>query len=274
MNGVIESATGQEFDLRPDPRVLPMLGEINIDEWRCIAELVDNSVDGFLHVGRAGASLPLMRVDVSLPMADKEGAQVKVADTGTGMTPEVLQRAVSAGWSGNNPIDNLGLFGMGFNIATARLGTVTEVWTTRQGDLEWHGLVIDFEELRRQRHFRTKHLTRPKADPQQHGTEVTIRNLKPDRRRWLAKSGNQTSLRKRLAQSYSSMLRQSGVPLTFQLFINNKNVEAWKHCVWNEERLVTLPDGVVNAVISFNYPMGSAALLHTLHDLVARGFRG
>ena len=141
MNGVNESATGQEFDLRPDPRVLPMLGEINIDEWRCIAELIDNSVDGFLHARRAGASLPLMRVDVSLPMADKEGAQVKVADTGTGMTPEVLQRAVSAGWSGNNPIDNLGLFGMGFNIATARLGTVTEVWTTRQGDLEWHAVV-------------------------------------------------------------------------------------------------------------------------------------
>ena len=32
------SAAAAEFDLQPDPRVLPMLGEINIDQWRCIAE--------------------------------------------------------------------------------------------------------------------------------------------------------------------------------------------------------------------------------------------
>lgn len=39
---------GSEFNLEPSPRVLPMLGEINLDQWRCIAELIDNSVDGFL----------------------------------------------------------------------------------------------------------------------------------------------------------------------------------------------------------------------------------
>lgn len=32
-----------DFNLEPDPRVLPMLGEINIDQWRCVAELVDNA---------------------------------------------------------------------------------------------------------------------------------------------------------------------------------------------------------------------------------------
>src|SRR5262249_36403380 len=148
-----QTMTSEEFDLQPDPRVLPMLGEINIDQWRCIAELIDNAIDGFLNATRAGTTLVGPRVDVSLPVADREGAQVKVSDNGTGMTPDVLERAVRAGWSGNNPIDNLGLFGMGFNIATARLGSLTEVWTTRQGDLEWHGLQIDFDALRRQRHF-------------------------------------------------------------------------------------------------------------------------
>jgi hypothetical protein len=32
------------------------------------------------------------------------------------MTPDTLERAVRAGWSRNNPIDNLGLFGMGFKL--------------------------------------------------------------------------------------------------------------------------------------------------------------
>ena len=33
----------QNFDITPDPRVLQMLGEIDLAQWRCIAELVDNS---------------------------------------------------------------------------------------------------------------------------------------------------------------------------------------------------------------------------------------
>jgi hypothetical protein len=243
-----------DFDLQPDPRVLPMLGEINIDQWRCIAELVDNSIDGFLNAARSGADQMAPRVDVSLPVSDKESAIVKISDNGTGMTPEILERAVRAGWSGNNPIDNLGLFGMGFNIATARLGSVTEVWTTRQGDLEWHGLSIDFDQLRKQRHFRTPHLKRPKSDPQVHGTEVTIKRLKPEQRKWLSKSSNQTTVRKRLAQTYSSMLRKNGKPISFNLFINNKLVEGWHHCTWSEERFVSLAGGGnVYAVTPINF---------------------
>lgn len=245
-----------EFDLQPDPRVLPMLGEINIDQWRCIAELVDNAIDGFLHASREGNPIVAPRVDIILPTTDKDGAQLKIVDTGNGMTAEVLERAVRAGWSGNNPIDNLGLFGMGFNIATARLGSVTEVWTTRKGDNEWHGLSIDFDELRRQRHFKTPHLVRPKPDSDTHGTEVTIKRLKPEQRRWLARAASQTSVRKRLSQTYSSMLRQNGEPISFDLFINNKRVESLRHCVWDEDRQVAYPDvGTVHAVMRVDHTM-------------------
>jgi hypothetical protein len=71
---------------------------------------------------------------------------------------------------------------MGFNIATARLGVVTRVWTTRSGDSEWSGLEIDFEKLMRQHHFKTPRLRRPKADPAESGTEVSIDQLKPEQR--------------------------------------------------------------------------------------------
>ena len=63
------------------------------------------------------------------------------------MSAEVLQDAVRAGFSGNNSIDKLGLFGMGFNVATARLGYRTEVWTTRAEDDYWSGIRIDFDEM-------------------------------------------------------------------------------------------------------------------------------
>jgi hypothetical protein len=145
---------------------------------------------------------------------------------------------------------------MGFNIATARLGSVTEVWTTRKGEREWHGLLIDFDKLRLQRHFRTPRLSRAKADPEQHGTEITIKQLKPEQRMWLAKNANQTAMRKWLAQAYSSMLRPRGTPISFELYLNHKRVEARRHCLWNENRLVPGPSGTtVPAVIRINHPL-------------------
>lgn len=147
-----------QFDLQPDPRILPMLGEITLAQWRCLAELVDNAVDGFLSAKRQEKTVSEPEVHVAVPTSDSASAKISVRDNGPGMSPETLETAVRAGWSGNTPVDSLGMFGMGFNIATARLGTVTTVWTTRQEDTEWHGLQIDFDALRQQRHFRTPHL--------------------------------------------------------------------------------------------------------------------
>ena len=242
-----------EFDITPSPRVLPMLGEINIEQWRCIAELVDNSIDGFLNESRNGTDLSDAKVDVHLPTSDAEAATLRVIDNGPGMTPDQLENAVSAGWSGNSPIDNLGLFGMGFNIATARLGSITEVWTTRCGETEWHGLEIDFDKLRQQRHFRITHMVRPKSDPEQHGTEITVKKLKPEQRRWLAKKPNKTKIRNKLAQAYSSMLEENGKPIEFGLYINQERVEPRRHCIWDDWRTGINQKGTtVYAVIQIN----------------------
>ena len=245
-----------DFDLKPDPRVLPMLGEINIDQWRCVAELVDNAVDGFLKEAKSGNAISRAKVDVNLPQSHSSAAALRIIDNGPGMTPEKLELAVRAGWSGNNPIDSLGLFGMGFNIATARLGSITEVWTTREGEREWHGLQIDFDKLRQQRHFRTPRLSRAKADPDQHGTEIAIKRLKPEQLKWLSKNSNQTAIRKRLSQSYSSMLRANGIPINFELCVNHKRVEAKRQCLWNEDRIVPGPGGInIPAVFQINHTL-------------------
>lgn len=111
-----------DFDLTPDPRVLQMLGEINLAQWRCLAELVDNSIDGFMSAQRLGSAIANPEVVITVPRTDTPAARVSVRDNGPGMSSETLEHAVRAGWSGNSPIGSLGLFGMGFNIATARLG--------------------------------------------------------------------------------------------------------------------------------------------------------
>jgi hypothetical protein len=238
-----------DFDLQPDPRILPMLGEINLAQWRCLAELVDNAVDGFLSMVRSGAGAADPEVSVNLPMKDDASARVTVSDNGPGMEPGRLEKAVRAGWSGNNPVDSLGMFGMGFNIATARLGIVTTVWTSRKGEPEEYGLRVDFDELRKQGHFRTPRLTRTKGDQHKSGTSITIEHLKTDQRAWFAKPGNRAAVKQELAKAYSSMLRPGGVPMTFKLVINGKRVPALHHCVWDDNRSVeTSRHGTVFAV--------------------------
>ena len=139
----------QLLDLTPSPRVLRMLGQIDFKPWQCLAELIDNSVDAFIaSQNRTALIIPQINVEVSSVAEIKTGAgKIQISDNGPGMAPDRLKDAVRAGFSGNNSIDKLGLFGMGFNVATARLGTRTEVWTTRREDDYWTGIRIDFEAM-------------------------------------------------------------------------------------------------------------------------------
>lgn len=229
------SQLADEFDLQPDPRILPMLGEINLPQWRCLAEFIDNSVDAFLAAKRAGLGGEAPEIHISVPTSDSATARITVTDNGPGMDPVTLEKAVRAGWTSNDPIHNLGMFGMGFNIATARLGSVTKVWTTRTGDREWYGLEIDFDALIRQRHFRTPRLTRPKSDPHEHGTEVTVERLKAEQRQWFSRAANRSKLTDMFELVYSAMLRGNGVPISFGLRLNGSVVRGRNHCVWGGE---------------------------------------
>jgi hypothetical protein len=254
-------AISRQFNLTPNPRILRMLGEISLLQWRCIAELIDNSVDAFMDAARAGSPVANTEVHVSLPSTMSDGGRITIVDTALGMTPEVLETAVTAGWTSHEPGASLGMFGMGFNIATARLGTVTTVWTTRDGDPEWYGLTIDFDALTQQKHFNTPLLTRPKLDAHEHGTEVTIERLKPEQRQWFAKAGNRSRVIDELAKAYSSMVRLQGVPISFRLSVNGTAVKSRQHCIWGTEtepRIVkTGRMGDVESYQSVNVQLGT-----------------
>ena len=250
-----------EFDLEPDPRILPMLGEINLHQWRCIAELVDNSIDGFQKATEEHKPIAHPEVHVNTPLTDQPGGKITVNDNGPGMSPETLEKAVRAGWTGNDPLHYLGMFGMGFNIATARLGIVTTVWTTRSGDKMWHGLEVNFEKLMRQHHFRTPHKTRPKDDLHTHGTEVSVVRMKSEQRQWFGKAQNRTRVVKELSRAYTSMLRPGGVPLSFRLWFNDSEVRGRPYCVWGdvgspERGISTVRYGYINAYQRIDHDLG------------------
>jgi hypothetical protein len=259
-----------DFDLTPDPRVLQMLGEINLAQWRCLAELVDNSIDGFKSAQRLGNVIANPEVVITVPRTDTAAARVSVRDNGPGMSSETLEHAVRAGWSGNSPIGSLGLFGMGFNIATARLGLVTEVWTSRAGDPHEVGVRIDLDELKAQRNFRVARQTRPKADHTAHGTEIVISKLKPEQRAWLARGQNTTAMRKHLAKAYSALLSPENGDAVFRLELNGTRIQARRHCTWSAERHVETSNGTVHAVERFNVALPArrycATCMQTLPD--------
>lgn len=261
----------QEFDLTPNPRILPMLGEIDLAQWKCLAELVDNAIDGFLMMAKGGSPPESPEVLIQVPMTDDRNAKVRVMDNGPGMTAETLECAVKAGWSGHDSIGHLGMYGMGFNIATARLGTVTTVWTSRRGDRERVGLRIDFDKMREMRSFKAVTLYDAKADPNQHGTEVIIEKVKPEQRQWFAKSGNRTKLHKELAQAYSAMLRSDGQPISVRLKFNGQILEGRRHCIWSEERVVQTSRGTVRPFQEIRVELGTRPFCETCWRWVSAG---
>jgi hypothetical protein len=128
----------QSIDLRPHPRVLSVLGDIPFAPWQCIAELLDNCFDEFLrHPGEGERP----RVSITLPGRNSHPteAEVWITDNRPGLTLDQLQNALRAGWTSNDRHGHLGLFGMGFNIATARMGNITRVRTARAEDRRRRG---------------------------------------------------------------------------------------------------------------------------------------
>jgi hypothetical protein len=243
-----------EFDLTPDPRVLQMLGEIALDQWKCLAELIDNAIDGFSKLAVHASGGGERQISIGLPTADREDVTITVRDNGVGMDADTLQNAVRAGWSGNSPFGSLGLFGMGFNIATARLGLVTEVWTTRAGDPERTGLRIDLDDLRRTRNYHTPQLTQAKVNPWDHGTEIIIRKLKSEQRQFFGRSANHNKIKKKLREAYAPLLASPSAPI--RLEVNGTRITPLRPCHWDPARYVQAPDGSeVHAVEEFNFAL-------------------
>ena len=249
---MVTSPNKSEFvDITPHPRILAMLGEIAFEPHKCIGELIDNAIDGFLSQTKILQATPDVRPEITVRVPHKsqigsERAEVIVEDNGPGMTLSQLTMAAKAGYSGTASLENLGLFGMGFNIATARLGGFTELRSGVREENQWSILDIDIAALR----SNVSYLIKPRFEsksPKDSGTRVTVRNLKPEQVIQIA-SGvpgatkkSVAGLRSWIGRTYSKYLREDEPRLGNKkliILVNSVSVSPYRWCVWGENRYV------------------------------------
>ena len=237
-------------DITPTPRVLRVLGELPFQPWQCFAELIDNSVDAF----NKSEKYEEKRIDIvwSSERVAAEARTIEIKDSGCGMTLEQITSAVKAGYSSNDPVDNLGLFGLGFNIATAKLGEKTIVYSAREEDEQWTGIEIDFAQLVKDRSFDAPVVYLPKDDPSEHGTKIVISRL--NNGIYNSIKTKESAIRKQLENVYAQLLAKQ----TMDIYIQNKRLLPKKHCVWSKSRYVIRDNVKVFAVQEIDRVIGTS----------------
>jgi hypothetical protein len=240
----------EAIDVTPDPRILSVLGDIEFSPWQCLAELIDNAFDEFLSAGHAGGERPTVKISLPSKGSDLKSAEVWVVDNGRGMDLATLNNAIRAGWTSNSAHGALGLFGMGFNIATARLGQRTQVRTTRAGDPYWTVVTLDLPALSAGHSYDVPIAYELKDDAAEHGTKVIISALRPER---LALLQGHQAIRTKLGDVYSYLLREH----EFEIIVNLRKIEPRRPCVWGEDRYVTRDGVEIRAVQHIDVTMGT-----------------
>ena len=242
----------ETLDITPSPRILSTLGDIPFEIWQCLAELSDNSLDSFRNQAQLGQPVINARIDIywskeSTPATERE---IIVEDNGPGMSIGQLQNAARAGFSSNDPIRNLGLFGMGFNISTARLGVETLFLSATKESPEWVGIKINFSELVESRSFIAPIVTRPKESPDESGTRVIVRQLKDGVFNDIQRK--KSSIQKRLEVIYTPIIDKRNV----EIYFRGKKLRSRPRCVWGESRYVIYKREKVYAVQKIDRDLG------------------
>lgn len=233
------------INVQPHPRLLSVLGDIEFAPWQCIAELVDNSFDEFLR-NPPEDDAPTVWVTLPARSSTPKDGEVWVKDNGPGMTLDQLNNALRAGWTSNDRFGQLGLFGVGFNIATARLGQVAVVRTARAEDPYWTVVTIDLKALAAGTDFKLPVVTEPKSTGGEHGTEIVIRNLKQEHHQTVSRG--QSKIKQILGDIYSYLLSTQG----FQLIVDGELVKPRLPCVWDKSRFVVRSNERIPAIFDID----------------------
>ena len=240
------------IDITPSPRVLRMLGEIDFKAWQCLCEIVDNSIDSFTSDFGSSTAAKQPTITIKLPSTSASNLKatdvLEIKDNGKGMTIEELEKSIKAGFTANNPVDKMGLFGMGFNISTARLGSRTEVITSTIDSEDFLKVTIDFHELETAGKFLAPVERIPKKADEKfsHGTTIRITKLRTTHIQPLYRKKVITD---KLGKIYGRILIQKGIHLSY----SGSPCKPFRHCVWSPMRSGQNKDGPVPAVIEIDH---------------------
>src|SRR5882672_6384889 len=171
----------EQLDLTPTPALLDLLGKIPFKGWQCVAELIDNSIDAIIN-NSSKLEEYQKSISVSIPTKSRilQNDPLVIEDWGTGMTEQMLENAVRAGFSSKSTNSNLGLFGMGFNVATSRLANTVQVWTSTVEMTKEIGVCIDLKGMKKTGSFIRPKMTREKRSDKKSGTRIEIFDYKPE----------------------------------------------------------------------------------------------
>lgn len=250
-----------EITITPDPQILQVLSYLEMKPQDSICELIDNSLDAIREV--VGASGSVISIDLPTRKEVEEGsARIRVRDNGPGMTLSQVQDALRAGYSSKQRYGSLGLFGVGFNIATGKLGRTTILTTARPDDDFAVRVELDLIDLRKSGNFKVLATKIPKPSGLSHGTMAEVA------RPWTANSQNagfmlklvsigRPKLLDHLGRIYATTLRSNKV----KLLIGDSQVTPFEHCVWDDSRSVE------------HAKWGKIHAVHRFHDRVIYSYR-
>src|ERR1051326_7171494 len=252
----------ETFDLTPDPRVLIALTHTPMQPLDALCELIDNAIDSFQVAKLQGSPVkdPLIIIDLPRPSAlTKRVGSVRVRDNGSGLSRGMAERAIKAGFSGNNPYDSLGLFGMGFNISTGKLGRVTRFQTARPEKDKAIEVIIDLEQITKSGSYAVPFKWIEKPAQITHGTIVEVDGWWPEGNpnsgfiKKLVQYGMPT-VRAEIGRRYATILRERNL----RIIINQEPCPPYEHCHWSDARTVERRGaGIVPAVFRFDELIGA-----------------
>lgn len=254
------------FDFTPDPKVLLALTRTPMQPLDALCELIDNAIDSFSAAKIQGIVVDSPVIIIELPtkkqLANNSGI-LRVQDNGPGMTAENAEKAIKAGFSGNNPYDTLGLFGMGFNISTGKLGNKTTFMTARADCSKYIKTVIDLEKINATKSYSlgVEEIEKGEGFFQEgsHGTVIEVTDWWPagdansgfiDK---LVKYGVPT-VRREIGRRYASILNQGKI----RIIIDGEKCEPYEHCVWGENRSVVKNGTSIPAQIHVDKIVGTS----------------
>jgi len=245
----------QTINITPNPRILEVITNNPMPPINAICELIDNGIDSFGgNFSKSEGNSPL--IEVNLPTSreiDNNIGKIIVRDNGKGLTRDEANNAVKAGYSGNEPIGKLGLFGMGFNISTGKLGKKTIFKSARKEDKKVFCITIDIPQIVISNTFDVPIEEIPKPYDDYSGVEIEISDW------WEEGTQNYGFIKKlvniggpklseQIGRRYSTLLRKN-----LQILINNRKCPIFHHCVWDKKRSVErLKHGRIPARIDFS----------------------
>ncbi|OAB43477.1 ATP-binding protein [Paenibacillus glacialis] len=252
----------QFFDFTPDPKVLIALTHTPMLPLDALCELVDNAIDSFQAAKLTGIKIDHPLISIELPRIaelSKNSGIIRIRDNGPGMTAQMAENSIKAGFSGNNPYDSLGLFGMGFNISTGKLGRVTRLLTTRKNEDTAIDVIIDLDDINQTKNYELPVFTIEKPQELMNGTVIEISEWWPE--------GNANSqfvkrlvqyglpkVRAELGRRYATVLSKSEI----RIVVNSEPCEPFEHCVWDASRFVERRgSGKIQARYNFDHVIGT-----------------